>query len=149
MELLLGCGHRRDKRVVAPGTTTDWQQLVTLDHNQACQPDLLCDLQQVPWAAIPGGSDVHSPLLPMILSSDTYDEVHAYEVLEHVGRQGDARAFFDTFSELWRILKPGGMVCATVPSRYSPWLWGDPGHTRAILRESLVFLDYKIGRAHV
>ncbi len=23
----------------------------------------------------------------------------------------------------------------------SPWAWGDPGHTRVILKESLIFLD--------
>ena len=35
----------------------------------------------------------------------------------------------------------GGYLCATVPSRYSAWLWGDPGHRRAVFPESLVFLD--------
>lgn len=72
---------------------------------------------------------------------NSFDEIHAYEVLEHLGWQGSASEFFRDFSEIWRVLKPGGHLYATVPSRFSPWLWGDPSHTRAILPETLVFLD--------
>lgn len=75
------------------------------------------------------------------LLSDYWNEIHAYEVLEHLGQQGDANSFFAQFSELYRLLKPNGYLCATVPSRFSPWLWGDPSHRRAIVSESLVFLD--------
>jgi hypothetical protein len=57
------------------------------------------------------------------------------------GRQGDWQFFFDQFYELWRILKPGGYLVATVPMWDSPWAWGDPGHTRVITKESLIFLD--------
>jgi SAM-dependent methyltransferase len=62
-------------------------------------------------------------------------------VLEHLGRQGDYRLFFETFSEAWRILKPGGFLCATVPGRKSLWVWSDPGHTRVIFPPTLLFLD--------
>jgi len=72
---------------------------------------------------------------------DVYTEIHAYEVLEHTGRQGDYKFFFAQFSELWRILIPGGIIIATVPSRNSPWAWGDPSHTRIIQPESLSFLN--------
>ena len=65
---------------------------------------------------------------------------HAYECLEHVGRQGDFRFFFDQFSDLWRILKQGGALVGTVPLPTSPWAWGDPSHTRIIPRESFTFL---------
>lgn len=75
------------------------------------------------------------------LVSDYWNEIHAYEVLEHLGRQGDAHAFFAQMSELWRLLKPGGYLVAEVPSRFSGNLWGDPGHSRAIVEETLVFLD--------
>jgi hypothetical protein len=72
---------------------------------------------------------------------DYYHEVHAYEVLEHLGQQGDATAFFATFSEIWRVLVPQGYLVATCPSRFSEWLWGDPGHRRTILPCTLQFLD--------
>jgi len=79
--------------------------------------------------------------------SDYWDEIHAYEVLEHLGQQGDAHALLAQFSELWRLLKPNGYLCATVPSRFSEGLWGDPSHRRAIVPLTLVFLDqdqYKV-----
>lgn len=81
------------------------------------------------------------PMDAWTFKESIFDEIHAYEVLEHLGSQGDAPTFFSDFSQIWRILKPGGHLLATVPSRFSPWLWGDPSHRRAILPESLVFLD--------
>ncbi len=140
-ELLIGCGHSREKRInparpggqLHPGDT--WHELETLDMVAAADPDWLVDLDSVPW----GQSDGAGKWTPV--PSDTYTEVHAYEVLEHLGRQGRVTDFFATFLEIWRVLAPGGWLCATTPSRYSGWLWGDPGHTRAILPESLVFLD--------
>lgn len=148
-ELLLGCGHSRDKRLdpreflpnqaVAPEDFRTWRgQLDTLDYELSCRPDFVCNLHRVPWQV----SRLCDPCeLPTVLDESSYDELHAYEVLEHLGRQGDFRAFFAHFSEIWRVLKPGGYLCATCPSRYSEWLWGDPGHTRAILPSSLVFLS--------
>lgn len=144
-ELLLGCGHQRNKILVPPGTTSEWQRMETLDINQECRPDWLCDLDRMrnnKWVVI-GRDDnyeYHQSAADYFVSN-RFDEIHAYEVLEHIGEQGEYSAFFNHFSEIWRLLKPDGFLCATVPSRYSPWLWGDPGHRRAILPESLIFLD--------
>lgn len=124
-ELLLGCGRSRDKRLDPGGALREWQSLTTLDNNRDVKPDVIFDLD----------SSLKWPFDP-----NTFDEVHAYEVLEHVGAQGSERAFFHHFLEIWKILKPGGFLCATCPSRFSEWLWGDPGHTRAILPASLHFL---------
>jgi hypothetical protein len=63
--------------------------------------------------------------------------------LEHLGAQGDAPAFFGSFANIHRVLVPGGFLFATVPSRHSPWAWGDPSHRRLIQQESLVFLSQK------
>jgi hypothetical protein len=141
--LLVGCGHARDKRLEPahwqPGVDPQkriaprvWRgRLETLDYESPCEPDIVWDLNVTPWRR--SGGD--------ILAADTYDEIHAYEVLEHLGAQGDYRGFFDTFSEVWRLLKPGGFLCATCPSRRSHWLWGDPGHRRVVLPVSLLFLQ--------
>lgn len=144
-ELLIGCGHSREKRVdprdfLSPtAARREWRgRLDTLDYMVECRPDFVCNLNRIPWAV---SSAAEGDCNQWSLTDSAYDEVHAYEVLEHLGRQGDYRSFFDTFSEIWRVLKPGGYLCATVPSRYSQWLWGDPGHTRAILPASLVFLS--------
>lgn len=166
-ELLIGAGRDHRKRYNAhPHHPRTWQspKVVTLDVNKAVNPDLWCDLNgQPPWHAAPGNpitlapaksldvttgrparsiSDPHYPygVLHLMLE-DYWDEIHAYEVLEHLGRQGDALSFFAQMSELWRLLKPGGYLVAEVPSRFSGNLWGDPGHSRAIVEETLVFLD--------
>jgi hypothetical protein len=72
--------------------------------------------------------------------ADVADEIHAYEVLEHCGSQGDYKFFFRQFSDFWRVLKPGGVLLGTVPLPTSVWAWGDPSHTRVIPKESFTFL---------
>ncbi len=162
-ELLLGCGRARDKRI--------WPQqiqrrandhlfgpgLVTLDCNLAVKPDVWCDLNaSPPWYGYPRDTAAYNAgMYPAgnvasgaaeyqtacVLLADYWDEIHAYEVLEHLGSQGDAQALLRQFAELWRLLKPDGYLCCTVPSRYSGWLWGDPSHRRVIVPQTLVFLD--------
>jgi len=129
-ELLLGCGHSRQKRLALPNQKLEFTDLVTLDNNTDCNPDFVRDLNDRIW--------FHNRHF-----ENNFTEVHAYEVLEHLGRQGDVASFFSTFDNIWRILQPGGHLFATVPSRFSCWLWGDPGHTRAILPETLIFLNQK------
>lgn len=127
MELLIGAGNSREKKVTFPEIPKEWAELVTLDIDEGTSPSVVHDLND----------------LPLPFDDDMFDEIHAYEVLEHTGRQGDWRFFFNQFYEFWRILKPGGFLVATTPQWDSPWAWGDPGHTRIISPESLIFLDQK------
>jgi hypothetical protein len=127
-----------------PPIVTDEPEIVRLDMNESCQPDLLCDLDKAEWCAYANtaaGKDAVTAAPFRRMKNEYFHEVHAYEVLEHLGSQGDYRSFFDSFHNIYDLLVPGGYLCATVPSRYSAWLWGDPGHRRAVLPESLVFLD--------
>lgn len=181
-ELLIGCGAKRVKDLRLPtadelrgavtGSTgkrvgTEFQKLFTLDNNPDHKPDVVHDLNRIPfcyrellpWPELPTNiltsaeqesarlrtearrRDVQAWNRDSVMSSDYFDEIHAYEVLEHVGAQGDYRSFFALFSELWRILKPGGYLFATCPSWHSPWAWGDPSHTRVLTAGSLVFLS--------
>lgn len=132
-ELLLGCGNSREKKLFAPAENNKWHNLTTADHDPACAPDVWLDLN----------------ILPYPFQDDTFDEIHAYEVLEHLGRQGDWRFFFDQFTELWRIMKPGGLLFGTVPLPNSPWAFGDPSHTRVVALESFIFLRQKAYEQHV
>jgi len=70
-ELLIGCGARRVKDVRI-GNNAEWSELVTLDINPEHKPDLIHDLHDIPLP-FPDGR---------------FDEIHAYEVLEHVGGPG-------------------------------------------------------------
>lgn len=155
LELLLGCGHRRDKFLGQPDRPLEWEGLVTLDINRRSNPDIVCDLNEYgplnhwclnDWKQKGEHGVVIGALLqgfaePVSFKPNLFDEVHAYEVVEHLGQQGDHRAFFNFFSEVYRILKPGGYFYTTSPSRYSPWLWGDPSHRRVFIPESTVFLS--------
>ena len=123
IELLLGCGRSRQKKLYM-SDHPEWEGLIAIDHNPDVNPDINYDL----W----------NTSLPFL--DDSVDEIHAYEVLEHVGKQGGYRFFFDQFSDFYRVLKPGGYFFGTVPLPTSVWAWGDPSHTRVIPKENLLFL---------
>jgi len=132
-ELLIGCGSERSKRLSLDGSSL-WDNLVTLDYNADHRPDFVWDLNN--FFGLP-------------FDDNAFDEIHAYEVLEHTGTQGDYKFFFRQFSDFWRVLRPGGHFFATCPSRHSPWAWGDPSHTRIMQPEQLVFLSQQQYRDQV
>lgn len=122
-ELLIGCGSEHTKRIPLKGRE-QWHNLTTLDINKDHAPDVVHDLTKFPYP----------------FRANSFDEIHAYEVLEHTGQQGDYKFFFKQFNELYRILKPDGCIMATTPHPSSPWAWGDPSHTRLFPLEYLTFL---------
>jgi predicted SAM-dependent methyltransferase len=124
-ELLIGSGSRTQKDILVEGVSGDFKNVIRLDNNKDHNPDVVWDLRKHP--------------LPF--DNDYFNEIHAYDVLEHLAQQGDYEFFFAEFSEYWRILKNGGYFLASVPDRKSVWAWGDPSHKRIIQPETLVFLD--------
>lgn len=123
-ELLIGCGRDLGKKMGKDGDR-EWHNLTTLDMNPNHHPDVVWDLE----------------MLPLPFDAESFDEIHAYEVLEHCGSQGDWRFFFDQFMDFWRILKPGGWFFATMPAPGSVGVWCDPGHCRAFAKETLIYLE--------
>lgn len=125
-QLLIGCGISREKKLHLPNCK-EWSELVTLDINPDHRPDVVWDLT----------------CLPLPFKDNEFSEIHAYEVLEHTGSQGDYKFLFAQFSEFHRILAPGGKFYASVPLPTSPWALGDPSHTRVFPKEWLTFLRQK------
>lgn len=144
-QLLIGCGHSRAKRMWV-GENTEWGELVTLDINPEVKPDIVHDLEKLPYP----------------FEDNSFDEIHAYGVLEHLSDQGDHKSFLAQFEEFYRILKPSGYFVGIVPSEqgiivpcgrdpktneiinkviFSPQQWGDPSHRRVINLVTLGFLS--------
>jgi hypothetical protein len=127
--LMLGSGFFPPTRKIVPlGAEPEEPEWVTLDINPECNPDVIFDLNKIE-------SGIRLPFPDSI-----FDEIHAYQVLEHFGRQGNFRGFFSTFNILWDVLKPEGLLYGDTPAITSPWLFGDPGHTRVVSEQSLSFL---------
>lgn len=149
---------------------TEFQNLFTLDIEASHNPDVVFDLCELrynrmryrallDWPRAPTGipdsaqhevamrahnancDNVQSWNDASYMEDCYYDEIHAYEVLEHCGSQGDYRLLFSQFAEFWRILKPGGYLFATCPAWHSPWAWGDPSHSRVLTVGTLAFLS--------
>lgn len=113
MKLLLGAGRKKE------------EGFTTLDKDRLLKPDIFCDLGIV---RIP-------------LPDDSVDYVKAIHVLEHIGKQGQTRAWFYFWEELYRVMIPNGTVYFEVPKWSSVWGWGDPSHVRLLSPESFVFFD--------
>lgn len=124
VEILLGCGSNKTKKLYLDGDD-QWHDLVTLDFADTHKPDVVHDLS----------------VLPLPFPSGYASEIHAYDVMEHIGQQGDFRFFFDQWADIWRILKDGGLFFGISPHHTSPWAWGDPGHTRIVGEEQLIYLS--------
>ena len=131
-ELLIGAGNARRKKLYRAGGEA-FDDVTTLDIDPRCNPDVHWDLND----------------RPLPFADGEFDEIHAYEVLEHVGRQGDWRGFFSEFAEYYRILKPGGVLILSCPKWDSPWAWGDPGHTRVLSGHTFTFLSREQYQAQI
>lgn len=128
--LLIGCGNSRAKQVqfgevVGPEWTGE---LTTMDLNPNCGADVIFDMDEV---------SVNRGRLPF--EDETFDEMGAYNTMEHWGRQGDFRGWFHECSEYWRVLKPGGIFSILVPIGEDAL--ADPGHTRFFQANYFGFLS--------
>lgn len=124
-QLLIGAGSNRNKKIYIEGGETVLENAITLDMNKDHNPDIVHNLNMFPWP----------------FDDNELDEIHAYDVLEHLGKPGDPDSFFMVFNEMYRILRPGGRLFAIVPYWKHMWSWGDPGHVRIINEGTISFLD--------
>lgn len=125
--LLIGCGHSRAKQLYMDGRAEWAGELTTMDVSPICGADIVFDMEVVAQ----GG------LLPF--SDEWFDEIGAFNTMEHWGRQGDFRGWFHECGEYWRVLKPGGTMHILVPIGQDAL--ADPGHTRFFQRNWFGFLS--------
>ena len=137
--LLLGCGNVHDKRITFTpeadqqehlGKGSPWEKfedyarLHLSDYDTELMEKFDQEGKLFTWADL--------EVFPYPWEDESMDEIHAYEVLEHQSRQGDGDFFFGQFNEFWRILKPGGYFCLSVPMWDSEVAWGVPDHKRVL-----------------
>lgn len=113
MKLNLGCGQHK-----VPG----W---VNVDHSPACAPDVVLDLETLPWP----------------WPDDSVDEVVLRHVLEHLG--ATPAKYFGVIKELWRVCRDGALVRITVPHPRHDDFLDDPSHVRPVTVAGLQLLSRK------
>lgn len=119
--LNLGCGND----YMANEPNREW---VNADISRNVKADVYFDAFQVPYP----------------LESGSFDLVKAYDFLEHIphtlfdakGQRIPTDGFFVVMDEIFRILKPGGVLEARFPAFLHRNNYIDPTHTRQILRET-------------
>jgi SAM-dependent methyltransferase len=122
----IGCGKSDLKLLDYPNA-----EFIRLDKEEHLHPDIICNI----------GKD----RIP--LDDDSVDIVTAIHCLEHIGKQGETKEWFYAMEEIYRILKPDGLLHFESPLYNSVWAWSDPEHTRAISPQSFVFFaqeNYRI-----
>lgn len=122
--LLIGCGNSREKKVFLK--SQEWAgKLTTVDMNPDCGADIVMDLTRIFNSVHPEQCTLGRQLP---FEEETFDEIGAYDCLEHWGNQGDWRSWFAEMAEYHRVLKPGGTMGIIVPVGEDAL--ADPGHTR-------------------
>ncbi len=116
LKLNLGCG---DKKI--PG----W---LNVDFVDACQPDLVCDLEKFPY----------------IWDDNSVDEILLSHVLEHLGQQRDT--YLNIIKELYRICCHNAIIHIMVPHPRHDHFITDPTHVRPITVEGLQMFDQNLNR---
>jgi hypothetical protein len=130
--LHLGCGRKKTLEAMGLKLNQGGKEidparikLVNLDRLADVEPDVLCEL----------GTD------RINLPDDSVDAVMALHVLEHIGQQGVIDSWFQFWTEIYRVMKPGAYLRFECPYSQSVWCWADPTHVRAINQYSFLYLN--------
>jgi hypothetical protein len=142
--LNLGCGINRTKFDGNPfpdGT-------IHIDHNAEVGATIVAELEHgIPegYTVYDGDADMEGKFHSLV---NCVDEIHAYHLIEHIGRMGETEVWFDFWRSCWKALKPGGMMYVVAPYYLHECAIGDPTHTRLIAPQTFHFLNrdsYKVG----
>lgn len=102
------------------------QGALNVDISPSTRPDVVHDLNRVPWP-LPDGE---------------FDEIHGYDVVEHV------ESVVSFMEEVHRISRNGARVKLTVPHFSCANTWRDPTHQRGFARGSLDYFLAEHPLAH-
>jgi ubiquinone/menaquinone biosynthesis C-methylase UbiE len=114
MKLNMGCGHNKLR---------GW---VNVDLFSECSPDLVLDLEALPWP----------------WPDDSVDQVLFNHSLEHLGQ--NARTFLGIMKELYRVCQDGAQIQISVPHPRHDHFIDDPTHVRVITPGTLTLFDRRV-----
>lgn len=114
--LNLGCGARKR------------EGYVNVDAAAACAPDLVFDLESLPWP----------------WEDDSVGQVLLIHVLEHLGQTPSS--FLGIMKELWRVCCNSAEILIEVPHPRSDEFLGDPTHVRPITADVLALFSQRDNR---
>jgi ubiquinone/menaquinone biosynthesis C-methylase UbiE len=114
MKLNMGCGHNK------------MVGYFNVDLSPECQPDVVCDLEVLPW----------------IWADNSVEVVRFNHSLEHLGQ--DSKVFLGMMKELYRICKNGAKIEINVPHPRHDNFLGDPTHVRVITPQLLCLFDRQL-----
>jgi len=107
------------------------------------QRDVLCG---VDLAGTADGGPIRRANLatqPIPFDSDSFESVSAYDFLEHVPRVfptpdglGTRFPFIELMNEVWRVLKPGGLLYAVTPVYPGKAAFQDPTHVNIMTTDT-------------
>jgi len=93
-------------------------EFINIDIDAKWKPDIVCDL---------------SASIPRELKPESFDEIRAYDVLEHIPN------LIGLMTNLLKLLKVGGHIYISVPYDLSLGAWQDPTHIRAFNENSWLY----------
>lgn len=83
---------------------------------------------------------------PIPFADNSFESVSAYDFVEHVPRvmptadgQGTRFPFIELMNEVWRVLKPGGMLYAVTPVYPSKAAFQDPTHVNIMTVDTHIY----------
>ena len=114
MKLNMGCGHNK------------LDGYINVDMSPECQPDILCNLEELPW----------------VWPDNSIDTVRFNHSLEHLGQQSSV--FLGMMKELFRVCKDKAKIEINVPHPRHDHFIGDPTHVRIITPQLLQLFDRRL-----
>lgn len=114
MKLNMGCGHNKI------------DGYLNVDMSPECQPDLICDLEVLPW----------------VWPDNSVDAVRFNHSLEHLGQQ--SAVFLGMMKELYRVCRNDAIIEIGVPHPRHDNFIGDPTHVRVITPQLLALFDRRL-----
>ena len=107
-------------------------EALNVDHGAMWRPDVVADLNE-PFPRQPGQALITARFGPIVLLPGTFDEILAFDVLEHL------RELTTAMTSCLHLLRSGGRMRIQVPYELSLGAWSDPTHVRAFNERSWTY----------